>query len=197
MTRVTSGEELVRLFGAANIMAMSDLQAVEAKYDVHVLTRKTADTRKDNGYFLQFDEEIRKEATQMARSYEVFYCLEKSIRTLVKSRLEEPNPKDWWEQTVPQSVRDEVRKRMQTEVDSGMTQRSEEPLDYTTFGELGQIIASNWTLFGDTFSSRKAVEKVMTSLNNLRGPIAHCSPLAADEIVRLDLTVRDWFRLME
>lgn len=37
----------------------------------------------------------------------------------------------------------------------------------------------------------------MTMLNSLRGPIAHCSPLADDEVVRLRLAVRDWFRLME
>ncbi len=37
----------------------------------------------------------------------------------------------------------------------------------------------------------------MTSLNMLRAPIAHCCPLAEDEIVRLRLTVKDWFRLME
>jgi len=38
---------------------------------------------------------------------------------------------------------------------------------------------------------------VMGSLNTLRGPIAHCSPLAEDEALRLRLAVRDWFRLME
>jgi hypothetical protein len=29
------------------------------------------------------------------------------------------------------------------------------------------------------------------------GPIAHCAPLAEDEVVRLRLSVRDWFRLMQ
>jgi len=37
----------------------------------------------------------------------------------------------------------------------------------------------------------------MANLNTLRGPIAHCSPLAPDEVLRLQLTVRDWFRLQE
>ena len=78
-----------------------------------------------------------------------------------------------------------------------MTPRSTDLIDYTTFGELGEIIKSNWDLFGSLFSSKKAVEKVMSSLNSLRGPIAHCSGLAEDEIVRLRLAVRDWFRLME
>jgi hypothetical protein len=78
-----------------------------------------------------------------------------------------------------------------------MTRRSSEELDYSTFGELSVIIAANWDVFGGLFTSKKAVEKVMASLNSLRGPIAHCSALAEDEVVRLQLTVRDWFRLME
>ena len=78
-----------------------------------------------------------------------------------------------------------------------MTPRSVEPLDFTTFGELGHTIKTNWQRsFGAILSSVKAVEKIMANLNTLRGPIAHCSPLAEDEIVRLRLSVRDWFRLM-
>jgi hypothetical protein len=78
------------------------------------------------------------------------------------------------------------------EIESGMTPRSDEMLDYTTFGELSQIIENNWDLFG---SILKAVKRVMANLNTLRGPIANCSPLAEDEVVRLQLSVRDWFRL--
>lgn len=78
-----------------------------------------------------------------------------------------------------------------------MTRRSNDELDYTTFGELSVIISSNWDIFGGLFTSRKAVDKVFSSLNSLRAPIAHCSALAEDEILRLQLVLRDWFRLME
>ena len=104
----------------------------------------------------------------------------------------------WWTSgRVPQAISKGVAERMQRETDSGVTPRSQEPLDYTNFGELSEIIKANWDLFGGIFSSVKAVEKVMSSLNTLRGPIAHCSPLAEDEVLRLQLSLRDWFRLME
>jgi membrane-associated protease RseP (regulator of RpoE activity) len=70
-----------------------------------------------------------------------------------------------------------------------MTPRSDEMLDFTTFGELSQIIELNWDLCGSIFASVKAVKRVMSNLNTLRGPIAHCSPLAEDEVVRLRLCV--------
>ncbi|WP_434713168.1 Swt1 family HEPN domain-containing protein [Rhizobium sp. YTUHZ045] len=86
---------------------------------------------------------------------------------------------------------------MKKEMDAGVSRRSDDELDYTTFGELSVIITSNWGIFGSIFNSKKAVEKVFASLNALRNPIAHCCPLAEDEELRLRLTVRDWFRLME
>jgi hypothetical protein len=47
------------------------------------------------------------------------------------------------------------------------------------------------------YMPRQGRQKVMSTLNTLRGPIAHCSPLAQDEVVRLKPAVRAWFRLME
>lgn len=88
--------------------------------------------------------------------------------------------------------------RVQKELDSGISRRSDDAIDYTNFGELGEIIKKNLDVFGSIFNSPKGVERVLASLNTLRGPIAHCSVLAEDEILRLrlKLSVRDWFRLM-
>jgi hypothetical protein len=57
--------------------------------------------------------------------------------------------------------------------------------------------SANWKLFSDTFIDAKAVEGVLARLNMLRAPIAHCSMLAEDEVLRLRLSLRDWFQLME
>ncbi|TIT27770.1 MAG: hypothetical protein E5W86_08230 [Mesorhizobium sp.] len=72
-------------------------------------------------------------------------------------------------------------------------------IDYTTFGELGEIIKANWDVFGGVFSrhDKVGVEKVLQQLNMLRGPIAHCGVLGEDDVVKLKLVVRNWYRLME
>lgn len=64
-------------------------------------------------------------------------------------------------------------------------------------GDSSEVIKANWDVFGAVFTNIRAVEKVMSNLNTLRGPIAHCSPLAEDERLRLRLAVADWFRLGE
>jgi hypothetical protein len=43
---------------------------------------------------------------------------------------------------------------------------------------------------------QRAVARVLANLNLLRNPVAHCSPMADDEVERLRLSVKDWFRLM-
>jgi hypothetical protein len=94
-------------------------------------------------------------------------------------------------------VRDNANKSKSRESQAGVTPRSTDPLSYTNFGELGEIIKANWKLFSDTFTDLQAVQNTLARLNTVRAPIAHCSKLAEDEILRLRLSLRDWFRLME
>jgi hypothetical protein len=175
------------------------LSRIERELGINLGRNLMGAADEDQTYYPQFNQAIRKEASEMAKHYEIFYCLEKSIRKLVSETLEGDKGADWWSAlgVISQVVSKAVSERMQREIDSGVTPRSQDSIDYTTFGELGEIIKSNWDLFGGIFSSQKAVEKVMASLNTLRGPIAHCSPLAEDEVLRLQLGLRDWFRLME
>lgn len=191
--------EKIKAFGMTNQMLTEDLHRIGSKFNTDFGHTPVSAQAVEDIYYPQFDSSVRQEAALMSRHYEVFYCLEKSIREIVSDTLEDiEKTADWWNtEKVPPNIKAEVKSRVQKELDSGMTRRSSEELDYTTFGELSQIITSNWSIFGSLFSSRKAVERVMASLNSLRGPIAHCSPLAEDEVLRLQLTVRDWFRLME
>jgi hypothetical protein len=189
-------EDKLKLFVMNNQFTELDLDRIEELHKID-LGRKKNKVIKDNVYYPQFESEIRNEAKQMSRHYEIFYCLEKSIRELITTPLESNFGELWWDSKVPLKVKDDVKGRMQREIDSGITLRSEEEIDFTTFGELGDIIKSNWDIFGTIFNSQRAVEKVMNNLNTLRAPIAHCSKLAEDEALRLQLSVRDWFRLME
>lgn len=191
--------ERVKAFGMTNQMLSEDLSRIARMHGVEFGHMPTVPQTVEDVYYPQFDAAVRAEAAAMAKHYEVFYSLEKSIRELVAQTIEAAEKReDWWVSTrVPSNIQADVASRIQKELDAGVTRRSLDELDYTTFGELSVIIAANWDIFGGLFNSKKAVEKVMASLNALRNPIAHCSPLAEDEELRLQLTVRDWFRLME
>lgn len=146
----------------------------------------------------QFSAEVRDNALMMAEHYKLFYMLENDIRRLIDDTLTEHNKgSDWWDTYAPESAKVEFKGNLQREQEAGFTPRSDNPLDYVTFGQLGDIIRANYALFGGILSNQKAMGRVMYSLNNLRGPIAHCGILAEDEVERLKLTVKDWFRLLE
>ena len=146
----------------------------------------------------QFSAEVRENALMMAEHYKLFYMLENDIRRLIDDTIAEENKgPDWWEKYAPDTAKAEYKANLQREQEAGFTPRSDNPLDYVTFGQLGDIIRANYTLFGGILSNQKAMGRVMFSLNNLRGPIAHCGILAEDEVDRLKLTVKDWFRLLE
>lgn len=182
-----------------NQMVTEDLARIARVHNLDFGHLPSLPSASDAVYYPQFDAAIRSEAAEMSKHYEVFYSLEKSIRVLVSGAVEAAEKReDWWKSSrIPANIQTEVALRIQKELDAGVTRRSIDELDYTTFGELSVIIISNWDIFGSLFNSKKAVEKVMASLNALRNPIAHCSPLAEDEQLRLQLAVRDWFRLME
>ncbi|SRR5216684_5776135 len=191
-------EDAIRLFGVSGLMLQDELPKIETELGVKIRVGHVEPEQRDTEYYPQFDQQVRSEATAMARYYEVLYCLERSIRKLVGIRMRESKGLGWWDTDVPQAVRDEVKRNQQRELEAGVTIRSDDPLDYTTFGQLGDIISQNWeNVFSDTFNNDRGLRRVMAQINTLRGPIAHCCPLSEDEILRLKLSVRDWYRLME
>jgi hypothetical protein len=180
-------------------MVMEELVRLGNHYDIDFGCTNDTSPPVDETYYWQFDTSVRKDAAKMALHYEHIYCLENSIRSLVSSTLEtELNTTEWWNtERVSQGIKQEVENRIKRELDEGITRRSNDPLDYTTLGELSPIILENWDIFGGIFNSKKAFSKIMAKLNSLRATIAHCCPLAPDEELRLKLSIRDWFRLME
>ena len=193
----TTRAEAVKAFAMTNMLLEADLSGVERKHNINLKRSVGTDAATESPYYSQFEERLRNEARDMAVHYELLYCLEQSIRELIRDVFEASGESDWWTNCVPQLVKQNVKRSIKREREAAVTPRSNEEIDYTTFGELGEIIKANWSLFGSVFNDIKAVEKVLSNLNSLRNPIAHCSPLAPDEVLRLELSLRDWFRIQE
>ncbi|WP_191086048.1 Swt1 family HEPN domain-containing protein [Roseococcus microcysteis] len=186
----------IKLFGLNNLAIESEIRRLERELSINLGHHNIVKKEDESSYFPQFDYDIRKEAAEMAAHYQIFYCLENFIRKLVVERLKETHGPDWWVKAVPENVRNNAQINHKKELSSGMTLRSSDLIDYTTFGELGEIIKSNWDLFGESFRDLGAVQRILYNLNLLRAPIAHCKLLAEDEVLRLRLSLRDWFRQM-
>ncbi|MCG8494239.1 MAG: Swt1 family HEPN domain-containing protein [Sneathiellales bacterium] len=187
----------IKSFAMTNMLLEADLDAIEKEYQIDLGRSNRNISNIEYTYYPQFPSTLRAEAKKMSEHYEIFYCLEKTIRELIVDVFDASGDPNWWDNLVPDAVKQNVKKSQKRELEAAVTPRSSNPIDYTTFGELSEIIKSNWALFGGgVFTEIKAVEKVMSNLNSLRNPIAHCSPLAEDEVLRLELSLRDWFRII-
>lgn len=189
---------LIRAFGMSGLQIAASMRRVEREFEVDLGWSAKPTTSRKTAEYEQFEATMRAEAARMSEFYEVFYCLENSIRNLVSDILLEAEGADWWASARidEKRISEPVALRRKKEIDSGITPRSEKLIDYTTFGELSQIITDNWDLFVPVFNSKIAVSNVSNQLNLLRGPIAHCNPTDELEQERLNLAVRSWFRLL-
>lgn len=188
-------DDRIRLFGLSAGLAERELDKLEKRLSLDL--QRAGEDGKDEEYYPQFDYAFRSEASRMAGFYEIFYCLERSLRRLISATLESMHGDAWWDKCAPSGVRANVALAAKQEADAGVTARSDDEIDYATFGELSSIAEANWDSLGTVFRSRKAFLRIMATLNALRNSIAHCCPMAEDESIRLQLAVRDWFRLME
>lgn len=194
----TRPDGLIKAFGMTGLQISSSMSRIERTFGIDLGHQPTTARSRKAAEYEQFEEALRLEASRMSEFYEVFYCLENSIRKLVADILFEAEGADWWGsgRVDEKRVREPAAQRHKKEVDSGITPRSESLIDYTTFGELSQLITDNWELFDPVFQSKTAVSNVSNQLNLLRGPIAHCNPTDELEQDRLNLAVRTWFKIM-
>jgi hypothetical protein len=187
----------IRAFGMANLQLNSELQQVEHQYGVGLRAPVKSDPGEGEPYYGRFEAELRGEALAMASHYQVFYCLENTIRGFISDLMEGAYGADWWEKKVDDAVKKEAKDNKAREEAAGVAPRSDDAIDYVTFGQLGDIIEKNWDVFAGALRNRKAVRRVLATLNAVRAPIAHSTLLPDDEVARLRVALRDWFRQME
>lgn len=194
---MTSLADSIRSFGMSGLLICDELRQIEQSFGIELHHSPKTEAASAVAYYPQFEQTVRREAAEMSENYEVFYCLEQAVRKLITETLEEAEGADWWNSTrILPDIKADVASLVRRERDNGVTPRSDNMIDYTTFGQLSGMITSNWDLFEPTLKSKRGVERVMANLNLIRGPIAHCCPMQEDEEDRLKLAVKDWFRMI-
>jgi energy-converting hydrogenase A subunit M len=183
----------IKLFGMHNLLLETELMKLEdggiqIEHQKTILKAEIVDVD-------LFESDILQEARKMADFYALYYSLENSIRRLISERLSEKHGVNWWKDKVPDGVQKEVEKKQRDEKDTAMSIRSDDPLDYTNFGELIDIFNANWSDFSDTLRSPKAMQTILSQFNKIRNVVAHSCALNVDEITRFKLLVKDWFRI--
>src|SRR4026209_1815003 len=123
----------LKLFAMTNQLLEHDLDRIEREHAIDLRRGHRSVVEADESYYPQIESAIRAQAAAMAPHYEVFYSLETSIRTVIADSLEAEEGEQWWDtERVPQKIQQEAKDRRQKEIDTGVTPRSDELIDYTT-----------------------------------------------------------------
>jgi hypothetical protein len=132
-----------------------------------------------------------------ARVYPLLFILENSIREFISLRLSKKDS-DWWGNFVSSKVRNSIERTMKKEARYPYRdKRGKHPLWYANFFDLKHIILTNQSEFADTIIDFDWFAVHMDEIYMVRNNIAHCVPVSADDISRLEVFFRDWARLLE
>jgi len=156
------------------------------------------DTLKDfliSGY--NFENDIIVEANVMSNYYGLLYCIEVSIRRLVNASMTNAYGENWWNRKIDEDIRRNVNKKIKIEASGIYSEKSVHPIYFTTFRELRLIVERNWIIFSSKLKNIYDFKKITKDLNVIRNNVAHSVMLPEDEISRLKLALKDWFRLMK
>ena len=117
----------------------------------------------------QFTVAASEGAEEMARYYSRLYSLERQMRTIIVDTLSKTHGSTWWETCVPQGIQETAKQILQKEERTGVTPRSNRFIDYTTLGELGVIVNSNWSEFTGQFKNQQAMSRIIYPFMVLMG----------------------------
>ncbi len=127
---------------------------------------------------------------EMVACYEIFHMLERKLRRLVESALEDAAGPNWSSQRIPGDVLSQWRERKKKAEDVGET--GKRIIEFAEMGDYPKIICrkDNWKLFEPTFQRGELLREAFNRLIPLRHAIAHHRELSNEDL--LFLRVEAW-----
>jgi len=151
--------------------------------------------KKQSDLFASIQETVRNGSLEMQYAYRVLFVLENIVREFIDSRLSEEFGSDWFETKATAGMKDNYSKRKATEEKNlWHTGRNKHPVFYIDFGDLSKLITNNWPSFVDLLPNQPWVQSRLEEVERSRNVIAHTNVLAAEEVDRLEMYLRDWIR---
>lgn len=127
--------------------------------------------------------------------YAAIAAFENSARTLVAKTLMDKYQEEWWEKGTSVGIRERAQKRMEEEQSAKWhAQRGLDPINYTTFGDLRNMMQNNWDEFEDLIGNLAWVTGIFDVIERSRNVIMHSGNLEREDIERLGMNIRDWVK---
>lgn len=134
-------------------------------------------------------------AKAMAVVYTAIAAFENGVRSMVVKTLIEKHKEEWWEKGVSKGIQERAENRMKGEQNvKWHAQRGQDPVNYTTFGDLKNIMHTNWDAFEDLIGNLAWAAGIFDVIERSRNVIMHSGMLEKEDIERLGVNIRDWIK---
>ena len=141
------------------------------------------------------DDDLIANAKSMAVVYAATAAFENSVRGLIKNILLESVGEGWWQTSVSENIRKRAESRKEEEKKvKWHAQRGDDPIYYTTLGDLANIIRNNFAKFEPYIQSAEWAASVFDVVERSRNVIMHSGMLGKEDIERLGINIRDWIK---
>ncbi|MGZ5156283.1 MAG: Swt1 family HEPN domain-containing protein [Caldimonas sp.] len=143
-------------------------------------------------------EAIRASSLYMQRCYRLLFVLENVVREFVTEVLEEEDGLGWFDKRANTETKKKVEGRKAAEQKNQWhTGRNAHPINYVDFGDLSLLVVNNWAEFKDLLPPQSWVVSRLNDAERSRNVIAHTNLLSDEEVVRLEMLVRDWVKQVQ
>jgi hypothetical protein len=134
-------------------------------------------------------------ARRMATVYTAIAAFENSARKLISTVLLDQLGETWWDTGVSAAIRKKAETRRAEEAKvKWHTPRGEAPINYTDFGDLGNIIGQNWLRFEAYVPSVEWAKSIFDVIERSRNVIMHSGTLDLEDVERVGINIRDWVK---
>lgn len=154
-----------------------------------------AQSQSDVDLLAPISDAVRSGSLVMQRSYRLLFVLENLVREFVQEVLEEIDKEDWFNKRASRDMKKKVEDRKSAESKNNWhAGRHAHPIYYLDFGDLALLIQSHWETFKGLLPTQSWVVSRLNDAEKSRNVIAHTNLLSDEEVVRLEMHVRDWVR---
>lgn len=155
----------------------------------------SAQERADIDLLAPVSNTVREGSLYMQRCYRLLFVLENVVREFIADVLAEIEGDDWFDKRATVPMKRKVAERKATETrNQWHTGRNQHPLYYLDFGDLALLLQNHWSDFKDLLPDQAWALSRIQDAERSRNVIAHTNVLSDDELIRLEMHVRDWVR---
>ena len=135
-------------------------------------------------------------ANLASEGYKLFFVFENYLREFVVETLSKSGTDTWWEK-LPPDVQQEIDKHDENEgTKIWMAIGSRDKSALMTYPQILRVIDCCWKDYFQEIVRDKALVQEARMVAHLRNTICHMTPISTEEMDRVKLVSRDWFRVV-